>query len=462
MSSGPRRVVACAVLSGMLALSLLGVVSSGASVEAGGKVVSARLTKTSFTAAQAKTVKLVCKFSPASKRFGYLLSQKKGAKWVKVRSVNKTGSFKGSYTMTVKKLFGSKAVKVGQYRVKVSADANNVTRSFKVVKATSGGSTPTGSKPASTALPIISGTTTQGQTLSSSNGSWSNSPTSYTRQWRRCDSSGASCADISGASSSSYTLASADVNSTIRVVVTATNANGSASATSGQTAAVAGLLPGAFNKASPANGAIGLPISPSPSLSWGASSNATSYEVCIDKTNNNACDGSWASMGAETSASTTGLTLGTTYYWQVHAINTQGTTDADGGSWFSLTVTGPLAGRWTATNGVYFYVMPDQANVIHVDFSYQIDNGLCSGQHEEAWTTTPKPIVSGYFSTYGSATGWSGTGGGADFSGTFDSPTSAHGTAQLEGQCFALGVSMPWENPPFSWTATWQDASQPS
>ena len=132
----PRLVTAGFVLSGMLVLSLLGVVSSSASIAASGRV-SAHLTKTSFPAAQAKTVKLVCKFSPASKRFDYLLSLKKGAKWVTVRSVNKTGSFKGSHTMTVKKLFGSKAVKIGQYRVKVSADANSVTRSFKVVKATS-------------------------------------------------------------------------------------------------------------------------------------------------------------------------------------------------------------------------------------------------------------------------------------------------------------------------------------
>jgi hypothetical protein len=97
----PRLVAAGFVLSGMLVLSLLGAVSSSASTAASGRV-SAHLTKTSFPAAQAKTVKLVCKFSPASKRFDYLLSLKKGAKWVAVRSVKKTGSFKGSCTMTVK------------------------------------------------------------------------------------------------------------------------------------------------------------------------------------------------------------------------------------------------------------------------------------------------------------------------------------------------------------------------
>lgn len=133
-----RLLAATSALGAALVFSLLGVVSSGASVKAGGKVVSAHLTKTSFTAAQAKTVKLVCKFSPASKHFGYLLSLKKGTKWVKVRSVSKTGSFKGSYKMTVKALFGSKSIKVGQYRVKLSADANSLSRKFKMTtKATS-------------------------------------------------------------------------------------------------------------------------------------------------------------------------------------------------------------------------------------------------------------------------------------------------------------------------------------
>ena len=92
--------------------------------------------------------------------------------------------------------------------------------------------------PSNTALPTISGSTVQGQALNSSSGTWTGSPTSYAYQWRECDGSGNSCANISGATSSSYTLASGDVGHTIRVVVTAANAGGSASATSSQTAAV--------------------------------------------------------------------------------------------------------------------------------------------------------------------------------------------------------------------------------
>jgi hypothetical protein len=74
--------------------------------------------------------------------------------------------------------------------------------------------------------------------LTASNGSWTNSPTGFAYQWRRCDNAGANCSNI-GTNSSSYTLVLADVNKTIRVVVTASNAGGpSAPATSNQTAVV--------------------------------------------------------------------------------------------------------------------------------------------------------------------------------------------------------------------------------
>jgi hypothetical protein len=93
--------------------------------------------------------------------------------------------------------------------------------------------------PTNTAAPAISGTAQQGSTLSTSNGSWTNSPTSWSYQWEDCNTSGASCANISGATTSSYTLGAGDVGDTVRVVVTVHNAGGSTSASSAQTATVA-------------------------------------------------------------------------------------------------------------------------------------------------------------------------------------------------------------------------------
>ena len=60
----------------------------------------------------------------------------------------------------------------------------------------------------------ISGSTTQGQTLTAANGTWSDGPTSYAYQWRDCDSTGNNCTNISGATSSTYTLTGNDVAQT--------------------------------------------------------------------------------------------------------------------------------------------------------------------------------------------------------------------------------------------------------
>ncbi len=82
------------------------------------------------------------------------------------------------------------------------------------------------SGPVNTGLPIISGTSYNGQTLKTTNGTWTGSPTSYTYQWEDCNSSGTSCANIAGATAAEYTLTSADIEHEIRVVVVASNGSG--------------------------------------------------------------------------------------------------------------------------------------------------------------------------------------------------------------------------------------------
>ena len=101
------------------------------------------------------------------------------------------------------------------------------------------GSAASQAAPVNTAKPAISGTATVGQTLTASNGTWSNAPTSYAYQWLRCNGGGNSCVSVSNGTQQTYALVGADAGRTIRVRVTATNADGSASAESDQTAAVA-------------------------------------------------------------------------------------------------------------------------------------------------------------------------------------------------------------------------------
>jgi hypothetical protein len=90
-----------------------------------------------------------------------------------------------------------------------------------------------------TAPPTITGTPTVGETLTASNGTWSNSPTTFAYQWLRCNGSGNSCVSVANGTQKTYTLVGADAGHTIRARVTATNADGSASAESDQTQLVA-------------------------------------------------------------------------------------------------------------------------------------------------------------------------------------------------------------------------------
>jgi hypothetical protein len=92
--------------------------------------------------------------------------------------------------------------------------------------------------PGNSTLPTITGTAQQDQSLSAGNGTWTNSPTGYAYQWEDCDASGAHCGSISGAMASSYVPGPTDVGDTLRVIVTASNTAGSASATSAPSAVV--------------------------------------------------------------------------------------------------------------------------------------------------------------------------------------------------------------------------------
>lgn len=103
------------------------------------------------------------------------------------------------------------------------------------------------SAPSNTGAPTISGATQVGSTLTAGKGSWIGSPTGYAYAWGRCDQTGSSCADIVGATASTYKLAQVDAGNTLRVRVTATNSAGSTSATSVPTAVVQSPPPTVVN-----------------------------------------------------------------------------------------------------------------------------------------------------------------------------------------------------------------------
>jgi hypothetical protein len=94
--------------------------------------------------------------------------------------------------------------------------------------------------------PAISGTTSVGQTLTSSLGTWSPSPNSYAYQWSRANTSSGTYSDISGAISQTYILTSDDLGKFLKVAVTTTNSSGPSSPVlSNATSAISAVAPSA-------------------------------------------------------------------------------------------------------------------------------------------------------------------------------------------------------------------------
>jgi len=96
-----------------------------------------------------------------------------------------------------------------------------------------------------------------------------------------------------------------------------------------------------FYKTSPVNNATNRPLSLS--LSWGVSTGATSYEYCVDTSDDDACT-TWISTGTATSAALSGLREETTYYWHVRAYHNAVIVYSDGSA----------TAFWSFTTGDYF------------------------------------------------------------------------------------------------------------
>jgi hypothetical protein len=100
--------------------------------------------------------------------------------------------------------------------------------------------------PVNTALPAVTGATQLGAVLNASAGTWLNNPTTYALQWQRA--AGGDWANVPGATGGSYAVTAADASVALRVLVTATNADGSAIVASPPTAPVVAPAPPATPK----------------------------------------------------------------------------------------------------------------------------------------------------------------------------------------------------------------------
>ncbi len=91
--------------------------------------------------------------------------------------------------------------------------------------------------PVATTPPGVSGVAAVGKRLAATTGTW-NTTATFAYGWERCAAGGGGCSAIPGATAGSYRATAADAGHTLRVVVTATNAAGTGSASSATTGGV--------------------------------------------------------------------------------------------------------------------------------------------------------------------------------------------------------------------------------
>ncbi len=178
-----------------------------------------------------------------------------------------SGATAGTYTLG----FADEGATV---RVLVTATNPDAT----VAAASAATATVVGSLPANTGAPTISGAAQRGTALSSMPGTWTGLGNTYAYQWQRSTDGGSTWAAITGATASSYTLAVADETAMVRLLVTATNADGSIAAASAPTAAVQASPPVNTSAPSVTGSAQRTGVLTAAQGTWGGIGNTYAYQ----------------------------------------------------------------------------------------------------------------------------------------------------------------------------------------
>ena len=136
--------------------------------------------------------------------------------------------------------------------------------------------------PSSLAVPVVTGTARTGDRLTTSNGSWTGTPTLYVYQWKRASTSGGSYTNIPSATDRTYDLTDADIDKYIKVSVIATNSLGSSSAAlSVATSIVVDLADSAVPTAT-------TPVATATGFTFTISNYSNSYTYALTTTNGSA------------------------------------------------------------------------------------------------------------------------------------------------------------------------------
>jgi GH18 family chitinase len=261
------------------------------------------------------------------------------------------------------------------YRVKSTDPSGNLATSanftFTTTAPPAPPSTPTPSSPSNGAVGVSTNPTL----------SWNASAgaTSYQLQVSTSSSFTTTVVNQSGITATSYAVSGLSYSTTYYWRVNATNAGGTSSysITWNFTTAAPPPSPSAPTLSSPSNGATGVSLSPT--LSWNASSGATSYQLQVSTSSGFTTTVVNQSGITTTSYTASGLSGSTTYYWRVNATNGGGTS-AYSTAWSFTTAAAPsgLVAAYSFNEG--------SGNAV-TDYSGNGFTGTISGA---TWTTSGK------------------------------------------------------------------------
>jgi CSLREA domain-containing protein len=187
--------------------------------------------------------------------------------------------------------------------------------------------------PVNVGAPVISGTAAQGRTLTASDNIWlagdpdvfNADPGSYAFVWKRCDTNGANCVTISGATQMTYVPVSADVGHTLVVAETAANSAGTSTPAVSAATATIGPLTVPQSIGTPA--ILGNPVSGSQQLAetvdrWEPTPTSFTYLWLRCDANGNKCNAIGGATGANYTA--TNADIGSTLRVNVTASDSVG------------------------------------------------------------------------------------------------------------------------------------------
>jgi alpha-tubulin suppressor-like RCC1 family protein len=248
---------------------------------------------------------------------------------------------------------------------------------------------PASGAPLNTTAPTIGGSLQQGQSVTASTGSWTNSPTAYAYQWLRCegfgegggeDELGGECEAVEGATAATYTPAAADARRSLRVSVKASNAAGWSVAVSrpevtlGAGEETLAQAPESLSAPTITGQAVKGRVLTEHHGGWEGEVGAYTYKWlrCKSRTS----QGTGGSCGAITGASGQNYTVG----------------NEDVGMWIEVQETAANSGGWNVSTSEAVEAIPPEAptNTTPPGITGTIQQGQTLTAREGTWTNNAK------------------------------------------------------------------------